>query len=84
MGESFEAGCTAGTWERGARRTEFDRQIDYVIHVRRLGVNSFCCIQPPTSMAVDPDKIDRNLEIARQKKATGDVAFKSGNLPDGR
>lgn len=35
-------------------------------------------------MAVDPETTDRNLETARQKKATGDVAFKSGNLPDGR
>jgi len=35
-------------------------------------------------MAMDPDKIEKNLEIARQKKSTGDAAFKAGNLSDGR
>jgi hypothetical protein len=37
-----------------------------------------------TSMAVDPDTMERNLETARQKKATGDTAFKAGDLPNGR
>jgi hypothetical protein len=32
----------------------------------------------------DPETIERNLETARQKKTTGDAAFKAGNLPDGR
>jgi hypothetical protein len=34
-------------------------------------------------MAIDSDKIEENLETARQRKATGDAAFKAGNLPDG-
>lgn len=33
-------------------------------------------------MSTDPETIERNLETARQKKATGDAAFKAGNLPD--
>jgi hypothetical protein len=35
-------------------------------------------------MVMDPDRIEKNLETARQKKATGDAAFKAGNLSDGR
>jgi hypothetical protein len=35
-------------------------------------------------MAMDPDTTEKNLETARQKKATGDAAFKAGNLPEGR
>ncbi|KAF8486065.1 hypothetical protein DFH94DRAFT_710122 [Russula ochroleuca] len=33
-------------------------------------------------MAMDPDTTEKNLETARQKKATGDAAFKAGNLPE--
>jgi len=32
---------------------------------------------------MDPDSIESKLEVARQKKATGDAAFKAGNLTDG-
>jgi hypothetical protein len=35
-------------------------------------------------MTTDPDTTEKNLETARQKKATGDAAFKAGNLPEGR
>jgi hypothetical protein len=35
-------------------------------------------------MSTDPETIERNLETARQKKVTGDAAFKAGNMPDGR
>jgi len=31
-------------------------------------------------MALDPDSIESKLEVARQKKATGDAAFKAGDL----
>ena len=34
-------------------------------------------------MASDPDSIESKLEVARQKKATGDAAFKAGDLTDG-
>ena len=34
-------------------------------------------------MALDPDSIESKLEVARQKKATGDAAFKAGDLTDG-
>jgi len=33
-------------------------------------------------MTMDPDSIEDKLEVARQKKATGDAAFKAGNLTD--
>ncbi|KAI0280791.1 hypothetical protein BGY98DRAFT_1075878 [Russula aff. rugulosa BPL654] len=33
-------------------------------------------------MPSDPETMERNLETARQKKATGDAAFKAGNIPD--
>lgn len=35
-------------------------------------------------MTMDPDSIEGKLEVARQKKATGDAAFKAGNLTDGK
>jgi len=35
-------------------------------------------------MSTDPETVERNLETARQKKATGDAAFKAGNVLDGR
>lgn len=35
-------------------------------------------------MSMDPDSIESKLEVARQKKATGDAAFKAGNLTDGK
>jgi hypothetical protein len=35
-------------------------------------------------MSTDPETVERNLETARQKKATGDAAFKAGNVSDGR
>ena len=35
-------------------------------------------------MSMDPDSIEGKLEVARQKKATGDAAFKAGNLTDGQ
>lgn len=35
-------------------------------------------------MSMDPDSIEGKLEVARQKKATADTAFKAGNLTDGR
>ena len=34
-------------------------------------------------MSMDPDSIESKLEVAREKKATGDAAFKAGNLTDG-
>ncbi|KAI9456003.1 TPR-like protein [Russula earlei] len=33
-------------------------------------------------MSVDPEALESRLEVARQKKVTGDAAFKSGNLTD--
>lgn len=33
---------------------------------------------------MDPDSIESKLEVAREKKATGDAAFKAGNLTDGK
>jgi hypothetical protein len=35
-------------------------------------------------MSTDLEDIERKLETAREKKGTGDAAFKAGNLPDGR
>ena len=34
-------------------------------------------------MSMDPDSIESKLEVAREKKAIGDAAFKAGNLTDG-
>ena len=33
---------------------------------------------------MDPDSIESKLGVAREKKATGDAAFKAGNLTDGK
>jgi hypothetical protein len=33
---------------------------------------------------MDPDAIESKMEVARQKKATADAAFKAGNLTDGK
>jgi hypothetical protein len=32
---------------------------------------------------MDPDVTESRLEVARQKKATGDAAFKAGDLTEG-
>jgi hypothetical protein len=32
---------------------------------------------------MDPESIKNKLEVAHQKKATGDAAFKDGNWSDG-
>jgi len=36
-----------------------------------------------SSMSLDPESTENRLDVARQKKATGDAAFKAGNLTDG-
>jgi hypothetical protein len=33
---------------------------------------------------MDPDTTESKMEVARQKKATADAAFKAGNLTDGK
>jgi hypothetical protein len=37
-----------------------------------------------SSMSLDPESTESKLEVAHQKKATGDAAFKAGNLTDGK